>query len=51
MRHAFADAHIHSDCDGDGNCYSNVDCDRAAAGFTDAATSADAAAACEQLLR
>ena len=33
-----------------GNCYSNGDCDRTAAGFTDAASSADAAAAFCQLL-
>ena len=34
----------------DSNCYSNGDCDRTAAGFTDAAASADTAAACGQLL-
>ena len=50
--------HIHSDgnCNGnayaitDSNSYSNGECDRTAAGFTDAAASADTAAACGQLL-
>ena len=41
--------HANSDCDiycngyCDGNCYSNSDCDRTAAAFTDATTTADAA--------
>ena len=34
----------------DRNSYNDGDCDRTAAGFTDAAASADTAAACGQLL-
>ena len=60
MWHAYGnangDAHIHADGDCDGNCHihsdgdSNGNCDRTDASYTDAATSADTAAACEQLL-
>ena len=42
MRHAYGNAN--------GDSYSNSDCDQTAAAYTDAATSADAAAACGQLL-
>ena len=50
--------HIHADSDCHGNSYAYTDsyanghgnCDRTAASYTDAATSADTAAACEQLL-
>jgi hypothetical protein len=54
ISHADSDSDCDCDCYGYGhgdrysNGYSN--CDRTVAAFTDAATSADAAAACEQLL-
>ena len=80
MRHAYGNAHIHSDGDCDGNCHihsdsdcdgncdihangdsdsdiycngygdSDSNCDRIAAAYTDATATADAAAACGQLL-
>jgi hypothetical protein len=61
MRHAYGNAHIHSDGDCDIYCdcdrYSNVDCysncngDRTAAAYTDATASADTAGASrDQLL-
>ena len=47
---AFANTDSDSNGDSNGNGYSNDDCDRTAAWFTDAAASADTAAARGQLL-
>ena len=56
---SLADANVDPDGDSyshgafantDSNSYCNGECDRTAAGFTDAAASADTAAACGQLL-
>ena len=40
-----SDSHGYVDSDSNGNCYSNGDCDRTTAGYTNATASPDTAAA------
>jgi hypothetical protein len=55
--HVYSDGNCHgnvyANSNGNNNCFANGNCesDRTTAAFTDATASADAAAACEQLLR